>query len=116
MTHALGEKIKGGIKMSEKRGKRKIINPVDEVINNTEEINEVLEAKEEIVVKGIVKGCMNLNVRKEPSMDSEILGAIPRDTELIIVDDETEGWYKVKVKAKGIGMGFCMSKYITVKL
>ena len=110
--------------MSEKRDKRKTIKPVDEVVNNTEEINEVLETKEEInevletkeeiVVKGIVKGCMNLNVRKEPSMDSEILGAIPRDTELIIVDDETEGWYKVK--AKGIEMGFCMSKYITVKL
>ena len=101
--------------MNEKRDKRKTIKPVDEVINNIEEVNEVLnEALETPEEKGIVKGCMNLNVRKEPSMDSEILGAIPRDTELIIVDDETEGWYKVK--AKGIGMGFCMSKYITVKL
>ena len=100
--------------MSEKRGKRKTIKPVDEVINNTEEVNEVLETKEEIVVKGTVKGCMNLNVRKEPSIDSEILGAIPRDTELIIVDDEIEDWYKIE--AKGIGIGFCMSKYITVKL
>lgn len=105
--------------MSEKRDKRKTIKPVDEVINNIEEVNEVLNEalktpEEKIVVKGTVKGCMNLNVRKEPSIDSEILGAIPCDTELIIVDDKTDGWFEVN--AKGIGIGFCMSKYITVKL
>lgn len=103
--------------MNEKRGKRKTTKQVDEMINNAEEVNEALETLEEKVevkVKGIVKDCMNLNVRKKPSKDSEILGVIPKDSEVILVDDTVDGWFKVR--AKGIGTGFCMRKYITTKL
>lgn len=102
--------------MNEKIGKRKTTKPVDEMINNIE-VNEALETLEEKVeakVKGIVKDCTNLNVRKKPSKDSEILGVIPKDSEVILVDDTVDGWFKVR--AKGIGTGFCMRKYITTKL
>lgn len=109
--------------MNEKRGKRKTTKPVDEMINNAEEVNEALNDgtnnietsdTKDIVVKGIVKDCMNLNVRKKPSKDSEILGIIPKDSEVILVDDTVDGWFKVR--AKGIGTGFCMRKYIITKL
>ena len=100
--------------MSEKRTKKKNEKIIDEQINDTEITKEAVEKEEPIKVKGIVKDCMNLNVRKEPSIDSEILGSIPKDFELILLDDTIDGWFKVKVK--GIGIGFCMSKYITTKL
>ena len=101
--------------MSEKRSKRTQIKPIDEVIANSENSNEIMDTKkEELIVKGIVKDCMNLNVRNKPSIDSEILGTIHKNFEVTLLDDTIDGWYKIE--AKGIGIGFCMSKYINVKL
>lgn len=100
--------------MSEKKSKRTQIKPIDEVIANSENSNEIMDnKKEELIVKGIVKDCMNLNVRDKSSIDSEILGVIPKNFEVILLDDTIDGWYKIE--AEGIGIGFCMSKYINVK-
>ena len=101
--------------MSEKRSKRTQIKPIDEIIVNSENSNEIMDTKkEELIVKGIVKDCMNLNVRNKPSIDSEILGTIHKNFEVTLLDDTIDGWYKIE--AEGIGIGFCMSKYINVKL
>lgn len=102
--------------MSEKRGKRTMTKPVDEVRKVIEQETikeEIIEQKKEEPIKGVVKDCMNLNVRSNPSIDSEILGTIPKNHEVIVLDDSEEGWFKINVT--GIGTGFCMSKYINVK-
>lgn len=100
--------------MSEKRTKKKNEKVIDEQINDAEIVKEVVEKEEPIIVKGIVKDCMNLNVRKKPSTDSDILGSIPKNFEVTILDDTVDGWFEIK--AEKIGTGFCMSKYITTKL
>lgn len=117
--------------MSDKREKRKNVKPVDEAMDNLEKLNDNVfmgydlspeplkenetmdNKKEEIIVNGVVCNCMNLNVRKETSIDSDVLGILPKDSEVIVLDDTINGWYKIK--AKGIGIGFCMSKFIKIK-
>ena len=78
---------------------------VDEVTENesvsVEETNPV----------GVVVGCEKLNVRKEPSINSEVVFQFPCNMEVeIFVDKSTEDWFYV-CNAAGIE-GFCMKKYI----
>lgn len=60
---------------------------------------------------GVVVGCEKLNVRKEPSINSEVVFQFPCNMEVeIFVDKSTEDWFYV-CNAAGIE-GFCMKKYI----
>ena len=60
---------------------------------------------------GIVVGCEKLNVRKEPSINSEVVFQFPCNMEVeIFIDKSTEDWFYV-CNAAGIE-GFCMKKYI----
>lgn len=63
-------------------------------------------------VFGFVTGCAKLNVRENPSIDAPVLLVIAKDTDVIIVPEEsTAEWYKVYANEQE---GFCMKKYIEI--
>ena len=113
--------------MANTRGKRKENKPVDETIENSanttvetiaeeitettaEETTETVELKAPTLQKGVVN-CQNLNVRKAPTTESTILRIIPKDTEVKILDDVNEIWYKIRIPE--IETGFCMKEFIS---
>lgn len=81
----------------------------DEVTESVSaEVSESVEATNPV---GVVVGCEKLNVRKEPSINSEVVFQFPCNMEVeIFVDKSTEDWFYV-CNAAGIE-GFCMKKYI----
>ena len=71
-----------------------------------------IEAKPEPKI-GSVVDCIMLNVRKEPSIESEVLCEISWSTELMVYEDEsTDEFYKI-CTASGIE-GYCMKKFISI--
>ena len=71
-----------------------------------------IEAKPEPAI-GLVVDCNMLNVRKEPSIESEVLCEISWSTELMVYEDEsTDEFYKI-CTASGIE-GYCMKKFISI--
>ena len=89
--------------------------PSDEPQNSiADEVNESAEVTESVEVTnpvGIVVGCEKLNVRKEPSVNSEVVFQFPCSMEVeIFAEKSTEDWFYV-CNAAGIE-GFCMKKYI----
>lgn len=70
---------------------------------------------------GVVVNCMQLNVRAEPSMDSDIICTIPEGTEVMVeqsqcysIDDYAmPGFCRVYLVC-GV-TGFCRKEYITIK-
>lgn len=92
---------------------------VEEVVEEA-----VLEAVEEEVVENVVKetpvkkpvigvvvGCSKLNIRKEPSLNADILLTVDAGEQLII--HETVGdFYKVGNPEIG---EYCMKKFISIK-
>lgn len=91
--------------------------PVDEPVEEyTAKIEEPVEevAPQPKPVIGVVSGCSKLNIRKNPSPDSEILCAVNEGSKLLI--DETTStleWYAVCTEA-GFD-GFCMKAYVTAE-
>lgn len=64
-------------------------------------------------IVGKVSGCLNLNIRKGPSKNSEVVSIIPVGTELIIAPNSVDKpWYRVTTE-DGV-KGFCMNEYITI--
>lgn len=60
---------------------------------------------------GIVVNCLNLNIRKEPSIDSDVILVIPALSKLMIdLDNSTDDWLSVCTET-GFE-GFCMKKYV----
>lgn len=87
---------------------------VDEPVKEVEEvIDEVIEAETKEPVIGVVSDCLKLNVRKRPSIDSDVLFKLDCLTEVMIEDDSDEEFYKVYTTA-GIA-GYCMKKYISIR-
>lgn len=75
---------------------------------------EQVEREPEPQKLGIVINCNNLNIRKHPDLNSDIICAIKRSTEVMIDDNEsTEDFYKI-CTVSGIE-GFCMKQYIEVR-
>lgn len=95
--------------MNKSRGNREKILPIDEVVETT--VEETMEMRTSSLETGVVT-CHSLNVRKEPSTDSEILRIIPKDMEVKILEDVNETWYKVRIPE--IKTGFCMKEFIKV--
>lgn len=57
-----------------------------------------------------VTGCAKLNVRKQPSVNADVLFVIGKDSDVLVDMDESIGdWYKVYIDEKE---GFCMKKFI----
>ena len=89
--------------------------PNDEPQNSiAEEVTEPVEDTESVEATnpvGVVVGCEKLNVRKEPSINSDVVFQFPCNMEVeIFIDKSTEDWFYV-CNAAGIE-GFCMKKYI----
>lgn len=98
--------------------------PVESVEEKNEEVEEVAEAtveetKEEVEEQsdeealgiGVVTDCLELNVRKQPSKDAEVLKTIDALTEVVILKEINE-FYEVALKTGE--SGYCMKKYIAV--
>lgn len=74
---------------------------------------EVVEVEEVKVKEGTVFNCEQLRVRREPNTNAHVLCTIPKETKLIIKEEEsTNEFYKVLL-TNGVE-GFCMKKFITV--
>lgn len=98
-------------------------------IEDTEKISEVQEIDVPITEKvcqeveeiqkviGIVSGCEMLNVRNEPSIDSDIVNVIPKGLEVEVdYSNSTADFYKVKLPVEFLDAnGYCMKKFITIK-
>lgn len=91
--------------------------PVDEPVEEyTVKIEEPVEevAPQPAPMIGVVSGCTKLNIRKNPSPDSEILCAVNDGSKLMIdVEKSTLEWCAVCTEA-GFE-GFCMKAYVTVE-
>lgn len=65
-------------------------------------------------VEGVVVGCVKLNVRTYPSINSDIICVINvNDVVTIDRDKSNKDWFKVRT-ASGED-GFCMCKFVNVK-
>lgn len=65
-------------------------------------------------IEGYVTDCLKLNIRKEPSLQADILCEVPVAAKLLIAPDtSTEEWFNV-VTESGVD-GFCMKKYVNIK-
>ena len=54
----------------------------------------------------------NLNLRKEPSLDAEVIARMPNRTNVTILDTDTNGWHKVAFQ----GMtGYAASQWIEMQ-
>ena len=87
----------------------KYMNPPEEV----KEPKEVTETAKETV--GVVNdSCTALNVRKEPSLEAEIICSINSGSKLVVDEaGSTDEW--VKVCTETGAEGFCMKEYVTVE-
>lgn len=85
-----------------------------EANQNTEEqtIVEQEQVATTVTQKGFVNGCVKLNVRTNPTIDSEVVCVINKNDE-VIIEDVFGDWYSVTTKDGD--EGYCMSKFITVK-
>ena len=85
-----------------------------EVDQNSEEQTTVDQEQVAVTVtqKGFVNDCEKLNVRTNPTTDSEVVCVINKNDE-VIIEDVFGDWYSVTTKDGD--EGYCMSKYITVK-
>ena len=88
---------------------------VDETVelNEVDETSSIEVADHTTPIEGIVTNCTSLNIRKQPSVDSDILCFVRVGTTLMIDEStSTEDWYNVYTAA---GMsGFCMKNYVRV--
>lgn len=84
---------------------------VENIIAETEPIEEPVTETKPNKVKGIVIGCSKLNVREQMNTNSAILCVLPASSEVrVIVDEVHDEWYHVFTET-GIE-GYCMKKYI----
>ena len=85
-----------------------------EVDQNTEEQTTADQEQVAVTVtqKGFVNDCEKLNVRANPTIDSEVVCVISKNDE-VIIEDVFGDWYSVTTKDGD--EGYCMSKFITVK-
>lgn len=87
--------------------------------NSKEKVDTIPEIKEDIVLEeaevicppkpkvGVVANCKALNIRKEPSIDAEIITVLNQGSIVEITDTENDFY--------NIGIGYCMQKFIEVE-
>ena len=95
-----------------------VIEADDKNINNTnlennENIKDDVILPEETKLIGVVIPA-KLNVRKQPSKDSEVLEIITKNSEVEFIGEEThEVFYKIRTKSGT--EGYCMKEFINIK-
>lgn len=72
---------------------------------------EAAELAKEVCSRIATVDTQTLFVRKEATTESAILGMVPRDEELLVLE-ETEGWVKVDVEE---GIGWVSADYVVLK-
>ena len=89
------------------------VNQVEEsTLDNYQEVDQNTEEPTTVTQKGFVNGCEKLNVRTNPTTDSEVVCVINENDE-VIIEEAFDDWYSVTTKDGD--EGYCMSKFITVK-
>ena len=88
------------------------VEEVDAVKMVEETVNTVPIPK---TINGVVANCTKLNIRKDPSIQAEILGVVNVDSEMKIdMDKSNDKWFYVST-AVGID-GYCMRDFVNAKL
>ena len=88
------------------------VEEVDAVKMVEETVNTVPIPK---TINGVVANCIKLNIRKDPSIQAEILGVVNVDSEMKIdMDKSNDKWFYVST-AVGID-GYCMRDFVNAKL
>ena len=98
--------------MANIKDRKEAISHVNEQANKVsieKSTKEAIKKEDSSKKKGNVI-CQSLNMRKGPTIDSEILRILTKGTEVKILDDTDDTWYKVCVG--GVGTGFCMREFI----
>lgn len=100
------------------RGKRKELDQIDEVEMEQPVIEEVAlevteEPKTDAFLDGIVHNCVKLNVRKNPSIDSDVITVLNEQDKIKVKDvDALSDWYFIRLPNGK--EGFSMKKYVAV--
>lgn len=95
-------------------------NPEAEPIAKVEEVSMIdghIDVKlKPTLKKGTVSGCVKLNVRNEPDVNSKVIAVIPNGTKVLIYPDKsTKDFYKVSNETGDVTFhGYCMKQFITV--
>jgi len=78
----------------------------------------VMEEKKNNVLKkvfrqiGAIRNCKLLNIRKAPSLDSDILGTLNSESKFFInAKQSTDDFYKISYK--GVN-GYCLKKFVKI--
>ena len=100
-----------------------VIENIDEAIVESNDIQdtqnelEIDENNNRNIAQATIIGYTKLNVRKNPSKDSEVVCIITKDSSVTVnYDESTEDFYKVYVNVDNVPYeGFCMKEFISIK-
>ena len=83
--------------------------PIDKTVSNEKHV----ESK---FVEGVVVNCIALNIRKNPSMDADVIHVADAGCRVTIdLEYSTDDWYRVVKIFDEEVYGFCMKKFIEKK-
>lgn len=100
-----------------------VIENIDEAIVESNDIQdtqnelEIDENNNRNIAQATIIGYTKLNVRKNPSKDSEVVCIITKDSSVTVnYNESTEDFYKVYVDVDNVPYeGFCMKEFISIK-
>ena len=100
-----------------------VIENIDEAIvesngiQDTQNELEIDENNNRNIAPATIIGYTKLNVRKNPSKDSEVVCIITKDSSVTVnYNESTEDFYKVYVNVDNVPYeGFCMKEFISIK-
>ena len=93
-----------------------VIKNIDEAIAESNKL-EIDENNNRNIAQATIIGYTKLNVRKNPSKDSEVVCIITKDSSITVdYNESTEDFYKVYVNVDNVPYeGFCMKEFISIK-
>ena len=93
-----------------------VIKNIDEAIVESNKL-EIDENNNRNISQATIIGYTKLNVRKNPSKDSEVVCIITKDSSITVdYNESTEDFYKVYVNVDNVPYeGFCMKEFISIK-
>ena len=93
-----------------------VIKNIDEAIVESNKL-EIDENNNRNIAQATIIGYTKLNVRKNPSKDSEVVCIITKDSSIAVdYNESTEDFYKVYVNVDNVPYeGFCMKEFISIK-
>ena len=96
-----------------------VIESTDEAIVESNDVQDTQndDYKNSNIAQATIIGYTKLNVRKNPSKDSEVVCIITKDSSITVdYNESTEDFYKVYVNVDNVPYeGFCMKEFISIK-